>query len=184
MALTGLAAVLSAAACAGPTDTAPPGTTPPPVPITARPLDLTRYVPAPCSMVPVALTERLGLTRREERHENVLIGAGTQAQCRISAAPPLTGVAELRLYPASRPLPLLTGVTPAPTPTSVGAYPAAQWILSTGRDGSATSCHSIVDVAPGQGFSVLVNGPAGEAIEKSCARARHLAESILAGLLT
>ncbi|MFI5591232.1 DUF3558 family protein [Amycolatopsis sp. NPDC051758] len=183
MALIGLVAVLSAAACASPTDTAPPGAAPAPAPITARPLDLTRYLAAPCSMVPVALTERLGLTRREERHENVLIGAGSQAQCRISAAPPLTGVAELRLYPASRPLPLLTGFTPAPTPTSVDAYPAGQWILSNGRDGSATSCHSIVDVAPSQGFSVLVNGLAGDAIENSCARARHLAESILAGQL-
>ncbi|WP_372672702.1 DUF3558 family protein [Amycolatopsis kentuckyensis] len=181
-ALVGLAVLLSAAACSGPTGTPAPGTTSAPVPITAQPLDLTRYLPAPCSVVPTALTEPLGLTRREERHENVLIGAGSQAQCRISTAPPLTGLVEIRLYPASRPLPLLAGITAALTPTSVAGYPAGRWILSTGSDGSFTSCHNIVDVAPHQGLSVMVNGPTGEPIANSCATATKLAEGILAGL--
>ncbi len=184
--LTGLAAVLAATACTGPTDTPPPSTTsaPVPAPITSVPLDVARYHAAPCSAVPAALTESLGLTRRDERHDNVLVGAGEQAQCRISTAPPLTGVVEVRLYPASRPVPLFTGINAAVTPASVAGYPAGQWILSTGSDGSFTSCHSIVDLAPHQGLSVMVNGPAGEPIQTSCARARHLAEGVIAGLHT
>lgn len=182
--LIGLAAVLSATACSGPTDTpAPaPGITSAPVPITAPPLDLTRYIAAPCSAVPTALTESLGMSRREERRETVLIGAGPQAQCRTSAAPPLTGVVEIRLYPASRPLPLLSGITATLTTTSVAGYPAGQWIVSTGSDGSFTSCHSIVDLASHQGLSVMVNGPTGEPVAKSCAKARNLAEGIIARL--
>ncbi|MEV7043954.1 DUF3558 family protein [Amycolatopsis sp. NPDC051061] len=182
--LISLTAVVSAAACSGPAGAPAPGTTSAPVPITAQPLDLTHYLPAPCSVVPTALTENLGPTRREERHENVLIGAGAQAQCRISATSPLTGVVEIRLYPASRPLPLLAEITATLTPTFVAGYPAGQWILSTGGDGSFTSCHSIVDLAPHQGLGVLVNGPTTESIQKSCAEAKNLVERILAGLLT
>jgi hypothetical protein len=132
--------------------------------------------------VPTALSENLHLTQRDERHENVLPGAGNQAQCRISTSPPLTGVAEIRLYPASRPLALLSGINSTITPTSVVGYPAGQWILSTGSDGSFTSCHSIVDLGTHQGLSVMVNGPTGESTQSSCARARTLAEGILAGL--
>jgi hypothetical protein len=184
--VTGLAVILATAACTGPTDTPPPSTTsvPVPAPITAVPVDVARYLAAPCSAVPAALTESLGLTRREERHDNVLVGAGEQAQCRISTAPPLTGVVEIRLYPAARPMPLLTGINSTVTPTSVAGYPAGQWILSTGSDGSFTSCHSIVDLSPHQGLIVMVNGLTGEPIHKTCAKARHLTAGIIAGLRT
>jgi hypothetical protein len=181
--LTILTAVLAAAACTDPTDAPPSPSTSAPVPSTPPPLDLARYLFVPCSAVHTALTENLRLTQRDERHENVLPGAGNQAQCRIST-PPLPGVVEIRLYPASRPLALLSGINATLTPTSVVGYPAGQWILSTGSDGSFTSCHSIVDVGPHQGLSVVVNGPTREPVQSSCARARTLAEGILAGVRT
>ncbi|MEV6639717.1 hypothetical protein [Amycolatopsis sp. NPDC051371] len=96
--------------------------------------------------------------------------------------PPLTGVVEIGLYPASRPPPLLTGINATLNPTSMAGYPAGQWILSTGNDGSFTSCHSVVDLAPHQRLGVLVNGPTAEPIQTSCVRARNLVEGILARL--
>lgn len=174
-----IAVALAAAACTGPDEPVAPSTSTTPAPITARPLDVSRYAATPCSGVPAELSTRLSLPKRQDAHETVLVGAGEQAQCRLSSGPPLSAAAEVRFYPRARPLPLITGPGSQVKPTTVKGYPAGEWVLSTGTDGSFTSCQMIIDLASNQGVGTLYNGPSGEPVTTSCAKAKQLAEGIL-----
>lgn len=160
----------------------PPNSSTPTPPIPAPPLDVSRYLTEPCSGVPTELTNQLGLQKRENAHETVLVGAGEQAECRLSSGPPLSSAAEVRFYPKARPLVVVNGPASQVKPTTVGGYPAGEWVLSTGTDGSFTSCQIIVDVAETQGLGTLYNGPSGQPIETSCAHARQLAEGVVAAI--
>ncbi|MEV5718511.1 DUF3558 family protein [Amycolatopsis mediterranei] len=180
-ALGSLAIALLTAGCTGPEKSPPPGSATP-APITAPPIDVSSYLAAPCSGVPTDVTAQLGLPHREDAHETVLAGAGEQAQCRLSSGPPLSAAAEVRFYPRARPVPLVTGPGSQVKPTVVTGYPAGEWVLSTGTDGSFTSCQVLVDIARNQGLGTLFNGPAGEPIATSCAKARQLAEGVLTAL--
>jgi hypothetical protein len=179
VALGGLAIAVTAAACTGPGESPTTSATPP---STAPALDVSRYLADPCSGVPAALSAQLGTPNREDAHETVLVGAGEQSQCRFSSGPPLSAAAEVRFYPKARPLPLVTGPGSPVKTTSVSGYPAGEWVLSTGTDGSFTSCQIIVDVAPAQGLGVLYNGPAGEPVDTSCAKAEQLAGGVLSAV--
>jgi uncharacterized protein DUF3558 len=180
-ALCGFAIALTAAACTGPGS--PPTTTSATAPsITAAPLDVSPHLASPCSGVPSDLTAKLGLPQRKDAHETVLVGAGDQSECQLSSGPPLSAAAEVRFYAKARPLPLVTGPGSQVKPTTVAGYPAGQWVLSTGDDGSFTSCQVIVDIAPSQGLATLYNGPSGEPITTSCAKATQLVEGVLAAL--
>lgn len=173
---------LVAAACASPNEPPALSCSAAPVPVTAAPLDVSRYLAAPCSGVPTKLTAGLGLADRKNARDTVLPGAGDQAQCRLSSGPPLTAAAEVRFYPTTRPLPLLTGPGSQVTTTSLDGYPAGEWVLSTGTDGSFTSCQVIVDIAQSQGIGILFNGRPGEPIATSCSKARQLAAGVIAPL--
>jgi hypothetical protein len=178
-----IAVSLTAAAC---TEPAPPPTPSPsatPAPITAPPLDVSRYAATPCSGVPAELSTQLNLPKRHDAHETVLVGAGEQAQCQLSSGPPLSAAAEVRFYPKARPLPLVTGPGSQVKPTTVKGYPAGEWVLSTGADGSFTSCQLIVDLAQNQGLGTLYNGPSGEPVATSCAKAKQLAEAVVDALI-
>ncbi|MEV4049857.1 DUF3558 family protein [Amycolatopsis sp. NPDC049688] len=177
-----LAVALTAAACTDPGEPPAPSSSTSPAPLTATPLDVSRYLTTPCSGVPTELTARLGLPKREDARETVLVGAGVQAQCRLSSGPPLSAAAEVRFYPKARPLPLVTGPGSQVKPTSLNGYPAGEWVLSTGTDNSFTSCQMIVDIAQSQGVGILFNGPTGESVTASCAKARQLAEGVVAAL--
>jgi hypothetical protein len=145
-------------------------------------LAVARYLAEPCSGVPTELTGRLGLQKRENAHDTVLVGAGEQAECRLSSGPPLSAAAEVRFYPKARPLALVTGPGSQVKPTTMGAYPAGEWVLSTGTDGSFTSCQIIIDIAETQGLATLYNGPSGEPIETSCDHARQLADGVITAI--
>jgi hypothetical protein len=132
--------------------------------------------------VPADLTAQLGLPEREDTHETVLVGAGDQAQCRLSSGPPLSAAAEVRFYPKARPLPLVTGPGSQVKATTLSGYPAGEWVLSAGADGSFTSCQVIVDLAQNQGLGILFNGPSGAPIATSCAKAKQLTEGVVAAL--
>jgi hypothetical protein len=173
-------AMVAVAACSTPDQPPPLNSPTPSAPIPAPPLDVSRYLTEPCSGVPTELTTRLGLQKRENAHETVLVGAGEQSECRLASGPPLSAAAEVRFYPKARPLVLVTGPGSQVKPTTVGGYPAGEWVLSTGTDGSFTSCQIIVDVAETQGLGTLYNGPSGEPIETSCAHARQLADGVIA----
>ncbi|SFW88605.1 DUF3558 family protein [Amycolatopsis australiensis] len=176
-----LMVAVGAVACTGPAS--PPTTTSATAPSTsAVPLDVARYLASPCSGVPGDLTTQLGLPQREDAHDTVLVGAGDQSECRLSSAPPLSAAAEVRFYPKARPLPLVTGPGSQVKATTAAGYPAGEWVLSKGNDGSFTSCQIIVDVAPTQGVATLYNGPAGEPTRTSCAKAKQLVEGVLASL--
>jgi hypothetical protein len=181
-ALAGFAVARFAAACTSLNEPPAPSGAATPAPVTAIPLDVSRYLAAPCSGVPTELTAGLGLADREDSHDRVLPGAGDQAQCRLSSGPPLSAAAEVRFYPTTRPLPLVTGFGSRVTPTSLGGYPSGEWVLSTGTDGSFTSCQVIVDIAQSQGIGILFNGRSGEPIATSCGKARQLAAGVIASL--
>ncbi|WP_370964802.1 DUF3558 family protein [Amycolatopsis sp. cg9] len=176
-----LLAVTATAGCTG-ADSPPAPSSSVPAPITAPALDVSRYLAAPCSGVPVPVAVQLGLATSDDAHETVLVGAGEQAQCRFTSGPPLTAAAEVRFYPRARPVPLVTGPGSTVTATTVDGYPAGQWVLSTGTGGSFTSCQILVDVAPQQGVASLYNGPSGEPIETSCSKARQLVQGVIANL--
>lgn len=180
-ALCGLTIALTATACTGP-DSSPPTTSATAPSITSAPLDVAAHLATPCSGVPIDLTTQLGLPQRKDAHETVLVGAGDQSECQLSSAPPLSAAAEVRFYPQARPLPLVTGPGSQVKSTTVAGYPAGEWVLSKGNDGSFTSCQMIVDVAPSQGLATLYNGPSGEPITTSCAKATQLVAGVLAGL--
>ncbi|SEB47359.1 Protein of unknown function [Amycolatopsis tolypomycina] len=180
--LAGLAVALVTAACTSPNEPPTPSGSAAPVPVTAAPLDVSRYLAAPCSGVPTELTAGLGVAEREDAHDTVLPGAGGQAQCRLSSGPHLTAAAEVRFYPTTRPLHLVTGPGSGVTTTSLDGYPAGEWVLSTGTDGSFTSCQMIVDIAQSQGIGILFNGRSGEPIATSCGKARQLAAGVIAPL--
>jgi hypothetical protein len=177
----GVAITVTATACTGP-GTPPPTTSATPPPITTAPLDVAPHLAQPCAGVPVELTTQLGLPQRNDAHETVLVGAGDQSECRLSSGPPLSAAAEVRFYPKARPLPLVTGPGSQVKPTTVAGYPAGEWVLSKGEDGSFTSCQVIVDVAPSQGLATLYNGPSGEPVTASCAKATQLVEGVLTAL--
>ncbi len=179
--MCGVAIAVTATACTGP-DTSPATTTSAATPITAAPLDVAAHLAAPCAGVPTDLTARLGLPRRKDAHETVLAGAGQQSECRLSSGPPLSAAAEVRFYAKARPLPLVTGPGSQVKPTTVAGYPAGEWVLSQGDDGSFTSCQVIVDIAPSQGLATLYNGPSGEPVTTSCAKATQLVEGMLTSL--
>ncbi|MBE8519370.1 DUF3558 family protein [Amycolatopsis sp. H6(2020)] len=179
--LGGVVFAFAVAAC-GHDEPPAPTTSMAPPPITQAPLDVARYLASPCSGVPGDLTAQLGLPKREDAHDAVLPGAGDQSLCRFSSGPPLSAAAEVRFYPRARPLPLVTGPGSRVKPTSVAGYPAGEWVLSTGSDGSFTSCQVIVDIAPSQGIGILYNGPTGEPVTTSCAKANQLAQGVIAAL--
>jgi hypothetical protein len=174
-------AVVAITACSTP-DQPPTPTSAKPAPITAPPLDVSRYLTEPCSGVPTELTTRLGLPERKNAHETKLVGAGEQAECQLSSGPPLSAAAEVRFYPKARHLPMVNGPGSGVKPTTVAGYPAGEWFPGTGKDGNFTSCQIIVDIAEKQGFGTLYNGVVGQTIETSCAHARQLAEGVLAAI--
>ena len=180
-AVCGLAIAVTATACTGP-DVSTPTMSATPPPITAAPLDVAAHLAKPCAGVPSDLTTQLGLPQRNDAHETVLVGAGDQSECRLSSAPPLSAAAEVRFYPKARPLPLLTGPGSQVKPTTVAGYPAGEWVLSKGEDGSFTSCQVIVDIAPSQGLATLYNGPSSEPVTASCVKATQLIEGVLTAL--
>ncbi|UOZ03303.1 DUF3558 family protein [Amycolatopsis sp. WQ 127309] len=182
VALVGLGLAVVAAGCTGPDAPPPPPTSSTPLSITGTQLDVSRYLSTPCSGVPAALTAQLGLVKPQDAHDTVLVTAGDQSQCRFTSGPPLSAAAEVRFYPKARPLPLVSGPGSQVKATSVAGYPAGEWVLSTGTDGSFTSCQIIVDIADSQGLGTLYNGPAGEPVTTSCAKTRQLAEGVLAAL--
>jgi hypothetical protein len=177
----GLATAMTAA-CSTSDQPPPPTPTTPPSPISAPPLDVSRYLSEPCSGVPADLAARLGLQERENAHDTVLVGAGDQVECRLSSGPPLSAAAEVRFYPKARPLALVTGPGSQVKPTTTAGYPAGEWVLSRGTDGSFTSCQIIVDIAGTQGLATLYNGPSGEPVETSCDHARQLAEGVITAI--
>ncbi|WP_410597893.1 DUF3558 family protein [Amycolatopsis sp. lyj-23] len=181
-AVCGVAIAMTATACTGP-DASPPTTSATAPPITAAPLDVTAYLTKPCAAVPTDLAKQLGLPHRNDAHETVLVGAGDQSECRLSSGPPLSAAAEVRFYPKARPLPLITGPGSQVKPTTVVGYPAGEWVLSKGEGGSFTSCQVIVDVASSQGLATLYNGPSGEPVTATCAKATQLVEGVLTTLL-
>ncbi|SEF37136.1 Protein of unknown function [Amycolatopsis pretoriensis] len=178
-----VAIAVTATSCTGPstspTTTTPSATAPP---ITATPLDVAAHLAEPCAGVPTDLTAQLGLPQRKDAHDTVLVGAGDQSECRLSSGPPLSAAAEVRFYAKARPLPLVTGPGSQIKPTTVAGYPAGEWVLSKGEDGSFTSCQVIVDVAPSQGLATLYNGPSSEPVTASCAKATQLVEGVLTAL--
>jgi hypothetical protein len=177
----GIALTLATVSCTAPQNPSPSSTTTPAA-VSVTPLDASRYLDTPCAAVPVDLTARLGLHKREEAHDTVLPGAGDQSQCRFSSGPPLSAAAEVRLYPRKRPTPLVTGVGAHVRNISVDGYSAVEWVLSTGTDGSFTSCQVIVNIASNQGLGVLFNGPSGEPITTTCSKANQLATGVITNL--
>ncbi|MFG1646687.1 DUF3558 family protein [Amycolatopsis sp. NPDC049252] len=182
IALAGLGFAVVVAGCTDPDDPPTPSTSSTPPSITGPQLDVSRYLATPCSGVPAALAAQLGLVKPQDGHDTVLVTAGDQSQCRFTSGPPLSAAAEVRFYPKAQPLPLVSGPGSQVKATSAAGYPAGEWVLSTGTDGSFTSCQIIVDIADGQGLGTLYNGPAGEPVTASCAKARQLAEGVLAAL--
>jgi hypothetical protein len=176
-------AAATVTACTTPDPAPPPNSTTPSTPIPAPSLDVARYLTEPCSGVPTELTTRLGLPKRDNAHDTVLVGAGEQAECRLSSGPPLSAAAEVRFYPKVRPLALVTGPGSQVKPTTITGYTAGEWVLSTGTDGSFTSCQIIVDIAETQGLATLYNGPSGEPVETSCDHARQLADGVITAIL-
>lgn len=88
----------------------------------------------------------------------------------------------MRFYPKTRPLPLVTGPGSRVQPTTVRGYPAGEWVLSSGTNGSFTSCQVIVDLARSQGLGTLYNGPSGEPVATSCGKAKQLADGVVDAL--
>jgi hypothetical protein len=108
-----IATLLTATACTEPDAPPTPRPSATPAPITASPLDVSRYSAFPCSGVPAEISTQLTLPKRQDAHDTVLIGAGEQAQGRLSSGPPLSAAAEVRFYPKA-----LTGPAPALVPPS------------------------------------------------------------------